>query len=1335
MYLSKNAQITLDKRYRQKTPDGKFTESYEDIFRRVANNVASVEATPKLQKFWADAFYKEMTSLRWMPNTPTICNAGTNNGLAYNACYVWGIEDTIISDKMGSYLKRGEITFDTSPFGITDAVTACALITKTGGGIGYTLDRLRPTGDWIETSKSESGGPIGFWHVLAAMSGAMQQGGKRRGANMMTMSLWHPDILKFITAKDEHDPWMTEVLGYPARRFGNFNISVKIRDAEMKMILDSPLEPFIVTNPRTGIKYYIPKSVNIKNYQLSDLLKVSNENVAEKSSEKEILVYSYRNIWEMIIERAHNHADPGVIFWDRVDERRVLPLEIPIETTNPCITGDTLVAVADGRGNISIKQLAEEGVDVPVFCLNDNGKIVVRKMRNPRITGYNEKLLEIEIENGHKIRCTPNHKLMINGRSYIEAKNLKIGDSLFIMNRNIAKFREVSHALKHGPAGDYIWISTSDIATKKAEHRIIYESLINKIPKGHIIHHKDYNSLNNDIDNLACMSSEEHSALHAKDMIGDKNPMRRAKHEWSQEKWEEYSKNMSNAVSGLNNGRAYNISNFEIRKFALELTKKLGRRFSSDEWQIEAEKLGIPTQFSKFRSDELGTPFELSNWASLTCGFEGSDLHIKILKSLKNAQFQGYKTRIQNEVVLIERICEHCKNIYEIPFKKREQSYCSIECSIEHVPYEKRILGLEKAKKTFQNRKELLRNKQLEVYRILNNPNKKEWIKACKDKNISFEISRKSSPFRTWNNLKDAAKNHKIISIREIEPQNVYNGTVDDYHNFFIGGFEETPKFGTKEYLYINNRQCGEQALEPGGVCNLGSIDLSKFWNHDSRDMDWNSLQQSWASLIRFLDNVIDATPYPMQTIKESAQSWRRIGPGIMGLADLLFKAEIPYNSEAAFSLCEAIGKFLYKIALYTSISIGQEKGFYPGDPKATRRNSYLTTIAPTGTISIISDCSASLEPLYALVLKREVMRDHKGVAAATEVEVNPYFTSYLQNHFVFQDQDSFIDTSMINYIIDFAATNKGSIAKLDAQEMFDSLKFNTLGISTLEHFSKQVDKLKSIFVTALDIPWIDHVTMQSTWTKHFTPPNGGNSISKTNNLPNDATTEDVKNYYIEAWMQKCIGTTMYRDGSHIGQPMSGSTKENTNKEDNTNDNSTVDTLSSESFSDLVSMSNNPAIGEFDKKDAIIVKTGTAMGNLRLVVGFDNERKPIESYVIASKQGTDVSSMCDALGRTISLALQGGVPVNKITQSIKNISGGSASMFNGITIKSIPDGIAQMLESASTPVIKTVPKKTVIQKDQTVKHTGDLCPECSGPLVYAEGCRGGKCLNCDYSKC
>ncbi len=1326
MNLSNNAKKLLDTRYRQKTPDGTFTETHEDIFKRVADNIASVE---KDATYWEEVFFKEMTSQNWIPNTPTLCNAGTNNGLAYNACYTWGLEDTIISDKMGPFVKNNIQNFEGNPFGITDAVTACALITKTGGGIGYTLDRLRPTGDWISTSKSESGGPIGFWHVLAAMSAAMQQGGKRRGANMMTMSLWHPDILKFITAKDEFDPWMTEVLGYEgeARRFANFNISVKIYDYDMHVINDDPDRIFVVSNPRTGKLYTIPKTVNIKNYQLSDLIEMGHDagiphyNHEILTSKKYLNSYTYGDIWQMIIERAHGHADPGILFWDRVNERRVLPSHIPIETTNPCITGDTLVAVADGRGNISIKQLAEEGLDVPVFCLNDNGKVVVRKMRNPRITGYNEKLLEIEIENGHKIKCTHNHKLMINGRSYVQAKDLKIGDSLFIMNKNIAKFREVSHGLKHGPAGDYIWISTSDRETKRAEHRIIYESLIGKIPKGHIIHHKDYNSLNNEIENLACMSSQDHDALHAKDMIGDKNPMRRAKHEWSQEKWEEYSKNMSNAVSGLKNGRAHDISNFQIRKFALELTKKLGRRFSSNEWQIEAEKVGIPTQFSKFRSDELGTPFELSYWASLTCGFEGTNLHIKTLKNLKEAQFQGYKTRIENQTILVERTCEHCKNTYEISFQKREQSYCSVKCSSEHVPYEKRILGLQKAKETFENRKELLRNKQIEIYRTLNNPDKKQWIKACKDNNISFEVSRKSSPFRYWEDLKEAAKNHKILAIREIESEDVYNGTVDDFHNFFIGGFEESPRFGTKQYLYINNRQCGEQALEPGGVCNLGSINLANFVNEDGRIM-WKELLESWRNLIRFLDNVIDATPYPMHYISQNAKNWRRIGPGIMGLADMFFKLHIRYGSQESYDLCKEISEKLYNEALQYSILLGNEKGNYPGDPKATRRNSYFTTIAPTGSISMVAECSGGIEPLYSLALKRQVLRDHTGKAADTEIEVNKYLKKYL---------DKYLPLSS-KYILDYCSDNGGKLGDIDFSNIiYLALNDKATNISDieLELNSVGLEHLRHIFITTMELTWEQHLDIQEIWTKYFCPPNGGNSISKTVNMPHDVTQADVDRLYKLAWEKRCIGITMYRDGSHKGQPMT------TNKKESVEEVVPVDMP----IEEVVKQPST--IGQFETKPATIIKSRTSMGNLRLVVGFD-DNKPTETFIIASKQGTDVSSMCDALGRTISIALQSGVPVDKLTDSISNISGGSSSMYNGITIKSIPDGIAQMLKSAKNSQtqriilsnVKQITEVPSIEKDDP-NYTGDCCPDCGEQLVFESGCRGGICKSCGFSKC
>src|SRR3989338_3977735 len=241
--------------------------------------------------------------------------------------------------------------------------------------------------------------------------------------------------------------------------------------------------------------------------------------------------------------------------------------DFPTCGTNPCITGDTIVYVADGRGNVPIKQLADEGKDIPVFCLDGKDRVAIRYMRNPRITGKKQPIYKLKLDDGSEVKTTANHKFRLKSGEYREVQHLKLGDSLTILTRFEASIKDIFPG-SNSRSQNYWWIN-SGRRTNVGEHRIIAGFCYNtKISSGHVVHHKDRNAQNNDPANLEILSKEEHDALHANLMIGDNNPMRRAQREWDEEKWSQYSKNMSRSVSGSKNGRFLGITNEELKKRA-----------------------------------------------------------------------------------------------------------------------------------------------------------------------------------------------------------------------------------------------------------------------------------------------------------------------------------------------------------------------------------------------------------------------------------------------------------------------------------------------------------------------------------------------------------------------------------------------------------------------------------------------------------------------------------------------------------------------------------------------------------------------------------------------
>ncbi len=304
-----------------------------------------------------------------------------------------------------------------------------------------------------------------------------------------------------------------------------------------------------------------------------------------------------------------------------------------------------------------------------------------------------------------------------------------------------------------------------------------------------------------------------------------------------------------------------------------------------------------------------------------------------------------------------------------------------------------------------------------------------------------------------------------------------------------INRHNPTPKVGEIR----STNPCGEQPLLPYESCNLGSINLAKMVKDG--DLDWEKLRRTTRTAVHFLDNVIDVNKYPIPEIAQITRANRKIGLGVMGFADMLIRLDIPYDSEEALAIAEKVTKFISEEATKKSVEIGEERGPFPNfrgslwEKKGRKniRNSTVTTVAPTGTISIIAGCSSGIEPIFAMAFIRNVMEGTR------LLEIQPTFEKIAK-------EKGFFSTDLMLKI-----AKTGSIQKL-------------------EEISK---KMRRIFVTALDIAPEWHVKMQAAFQKYV-----DNAVSKTVNLPPDATVEDVRKIYWLAYKLKCKGITIYRYGS-----------------------------------------------------------------------------------------------------------------------------------------------------------------------------------------------------------
>jgi ribonucleoside-diphosphate reductase alpha chain len=472
-----------------------------------------------------------------------------------------------------------------------------------------------------------------------------------------------------------------------------------------------------------------------------------------------------------------------------------------------------------------------------------------------------------------------------------------------------------------------------------------------------------------------------------------------------------------------------------------------------------------------------------------------------------------------------------------------------------------------------------------------------------------------------------------------------------------------TPALGEIE----STNPCGEQPLLPMEACNLGSINLAKFVvsGTDGPSIDFAALRDAVAWSVRFLDNTIDMSKYPLPEITEMVRGNRKIGLGVMGFADLLYQLGIPYNSEESLQVAGEIMRFIQEAAGETSMTLAEERGVFPNwersiyKEKGLRlRNATTTTIAPTGTLSIIADCSSGIEPLFALSFVRTVMDNDK------LIEVNPIFEKVARER-------GFYSSELMDRI-----ARKGSIHEME----------------------EIPEDVRRVFVTAHDVSPEWHIRMQAAFQK-FTD----NAVSKTVNLPRDATVEDVRKVYDLAFQLGCKGVTIYRDGSKENQVLSfGQQKE-------------VDRL----------------VGAvLDRPETLFgftTKIKTGYGHLYVTV-TEFEGKPFEVFATIGKSGRSTTAKTEAIGRLVSLALRAGVTVDKIVDQLKGIGGEHPIFQDGGLVLSIPDAIARVLDKRYL----TGEKALKFRKTE-YSLLGEKCPECGQVVSFEEGCM--MCHFCGFNKC
>ncbi|HEX2926941.1 MAG TPA: vitamin B12-dependent ribonucleotide reductase, partial [Ruminiclostridium sp.] len=535
-----------------------------------------------------------------------------------------------------------------------------------------------------------------------------------------------------------------------------------------------------------------------------------------------------------------------------------------------------------------------------------------------------------------------------------------------------------------------------------------------------------------------------------------------------------------------------------------------------------------------------------------------------------------------------------------------------------------------------------------------------------------------------------------------------------------------TPKLGEIE----STNPCGEQPLLPYEACNLGSINLYNMMDDDRKKLDFDKLEKTVRKAVRFLDNVIEINKYPLPEIDRMTRGTRKIGLGVMGWADTLCALGMAYNSQNAIDLAEKVMSFIQDTAQNISQELAELKGVFPfyedsiyAQSGIRLRNATTTTIAPTGTLSLIAGVSSGIEPIFAISYIRNVMDNNE------LIEVNPVF----------------------------------KVAAIKENFYSDELMKKIAKVGTVKDLKEVPKKVQNVFVTAHDVLPEWHVKMQAAFQRHT-----DNAVSKTVNLSHDATMDDVREVFTLAYRAQCKGVTIYRDGSrdlqvlNIGK-VSGK-EETADKQMQVGENVYCDACAVNNMSGKIEPRPRP-----DITTGFTEKVGIGCGNLYITVNYD-ENGICEVFTNTGRAG-GCPSQSEATSRLVSVALRSGMDVKSIVEQLKGIRCPSTIRQKGLKVLSCPDAIGRLIEKVAKiqsnkdedayGELSATTEYSLLQKpsaravsDQNECETNcdcctmkedcanpgreedcvdAKCPECGKTLEHEGGCV--ICRSCGFSKC
>ncbi|HHY35156.1 MAG TPA: ribonucleoside reductase class II [Firmicutes bacterium] len=1144
---------------------------------RVSWNEFKEAVEKQKERLWETAlrFYALMAEKKFLPNTPALINAGRELQ-QLSACFVLPVEDSMVS--------------------IFDSLKHAALIHQSGGGTGFSFSRLRPKNDVVRTTGGIASGPVSFMKVFNAATEAVKQGGVRRGANMGILRVDHPDILEFITCKND------------TKELSNFNISVGLTEKFMKAV-------------EAGQEYEL---INPRNGQV-----VGKLNAAE--------------VFKKIVDQAWKNGEPGVIFLDRLNKDNPTPALGEIESTNPCVVGDSLVSTE--LGLIPIREIAEKwcegglkvGVDARVvqnFALEGTAGSAVSvsgvelaPISRAFSTGVRD-VVKITTKDGFSIEVTPDHRMMTT-RGWVPAGELRPGKDRVLLQSGKATFTNrtsLPFEVNNRPKGANGRVYELNLPGEwSAELGVVL---------GWLIGHGWLRYGEKDCRVGFVFSQSDTHVMHmvmgylSKWYGRSVKPVKRHNGVWH--------------LSYRSRSLVEFFLNLGVLPVCAEDKRVPKSLFQATEEAVVGFLKGLFTADGTMSASNNGTAY--------------MRLTSKSKNLLEDVQrlllFLGIRSSIYDRSRSPRRTFS-CRRI--------DGSTSSYESG--GVCFELQISG--------------------------------DSLKRYLD-TIGFLDNRYSNPIEALNRRKRGFYSEQFVDVVEsVEPcgrKEVFDLTVPYTHSFIANGF------------VVSN--CGEQPLLPYEACCLGSINLGAFtrsvWGDAEAShrrpedlIDWNGMREVIRDAVHFLDNLIDANKYPLPQIDAMAYGNRKIGLGVMGWADMLIDLGIPYNSEEAIELASEVMKFIQEESVKASVDLARTRGVFENFEKSIYaaqnlrlRNATTTTIAPTGSISIIAGASSGIEPLFSIAFTRHVL-DKKAL-----VEVNPRFEQ--------------------------VARKMGFYS----QELMERVAVH----GTLAGIPEVPEDVRRVFVTAHECSPEWHVKMQAAFQRHT-----HNAVSKTVNFPRQATRDDVEKVFLLAYRLGVKGVTVYRDGSREEQVLTVGAGDAGRK---------GELEAGPAGAQSQTRGVNGVWGKIRPIERPKRLSGftdvkeTPVGKLFLTLNT-LDGHPVELFAQIGKAGSDVAAFTEALARLISLALRSGIDPHEVADQLTGIGGSRSIGFGPNRVRSVPDAIGQFFHEYLEGLEEQPEEESKPVQDELPLVPGkrfNLCPSCgTWNLVHVEGCL--KCLACGYSEC